>query len=175
VSDQFVPSGFMGDNQLSMDGMKVSIDAADCKTPRQSGAAGDCYKVTWAVDLPDAGGAAWAGVYWQSPANNWGAKPGKLVSPGATKVSFYAAGVVGGEKVQFTIGGINTKGTDPTLTHRDKFTVTQPAITLTTDWTKYEVPLTGATYDEVLGGFCYVIAATQSGTTTFYIDDVTWQ
>src|SRR5262249_28269625 len=32
VSDQFIPSGFMGNSQPSMDGMKLSVAAADCKS-----------------------------------------------------------------------------------------------------------------------------------------------
>lgn len=174
LSDEFIPSGFMGDSQPSMDGIKLSNDVADCKTPRSTGAQGDCYSVTWTATVA-AGASAWAGVYWQSPANNWGAKPGKVIAAGATKVSFYAAGAAGGEKIQFCAGGINTKGTDPTLTHRDTFSANLPAVTLTKDWAQYTIPLTGATYGEVLGGFCWVDAATASGTSTFYIDDVRWE
>ena len=172
VSDQFIPSGYMGASQDAMNGVKMSNAPADC-IARTPGVAGDCYKVSFTATVP-AGGSTWAGVYWQSPANNWGAKPGKQIAAGAQKVSFYAAGAAGGEKVQFCAGGVNTKGTDPTLTHRDRFTVQMPAITLTTIWEKYELSLVGATYDEVLGGFCWVNAATASGTTTFYLDDVQW-
>ncbi len=173
VSDEFIASGFMGDSQAARDGIQLSSAATDCLTPRAPGAGGDCYRVGWTVNVA-AGAATWAGVYWQSPANNWGAKPGKRIAAGATKVSFYAAGAAGGEKIQFCAGGVNTKGADPSLTHRDKFVSQPPAFTLTTAWTKYEIPLTGATYDEVLGGFCWVASATTSGTTTFYIDDVQW-
>jgi hypothetical protein len=174
VSDQFVPTGFMGDSQASMAALTLAHDATTCKSPRQTGAGGDCFTAKWTPTLAD-GGAAWAGVYWQSPANNWGAKPGKPIAPGATKVSFYAAGALGGETIQVSVGGINNGAATATLPYGDTFSIKQPAITLTTAWTHYEVPLTGATYTSVLGGFCWVLSATGSESVTFYVDDVKWE
>jgi hypothetical protein len=174
LSDQFVPSGFMGDSTASMTAITLTHDAASCKTPRQTGAGGDCYGVVWAPSLGDAG-AAWAGVYWQSSANNWGSKPGKAIAPGATKVSFYAAGAAGGEQISLCAGGINATGATATLPYSDTFTVKQPAITLTTTWTQYQLPLTGTSYTTVLGGFCWVSNTTTTENIKFYIDDVKWE
>ena len=174
VSDEYVPAGFMGDSMASMTAITVGHDVTQCKLPRQSGVGGDCYKVTWAPSLPD-GGAAWAGVYWQSPANNWGAHPGKAISPGATKVSFYAAGAVGGESIQLCAGGINSNGTSATLPYGDTFSVKHPAIALTTTWTQYEVSLAGTSYTDVLGAFCWVASTNSTESITFYIDDLKWE
>ena len=174
VSNQFVPTGFMGDSQASMSAVTLAHDATTCKTPRQPGAGGDCFTATWAPKLGDAG-AAWAGVYWQSPANNWGAKPGKAIAPGAKTVSFYAAGAVGGEIIQISAGGINANGASATLPYGDTFTVKLPAITLTPTWTKYQLSLQGASYSSVLGGFCWVVSTTASESVTFYIDDIQWE
>lgn len=171
VSDQFIPSGYMG----MQDGLKMSNVVTDCKTPRQAGAQGDCYTVKWDPSLDGGATSAWCGVYWQSPANNWGGMEGKLIASGATKVTFYAAGAVGGEQVTFTVGGINTKGGDPTLPYRDKFTIASPPITLTTEWQPVEISLAGATYDDVIGGFSWTTTASATGNVTFYIDDVQWQ
>lgn len=171
VSDQFIPSGYMG----TMDGLTMSNAVTDCKTPRQAGAQGDCYSVKWNVTLATGATSAWSGIYWQWPDKNWGALPGKLVASGATKVTFYVAGAAGGEQVTFTVGGINTKGGDPTLTYRDKFTIASPPITLTTDWQPVEISLAGATYDQVIGAFSWVATTSTSGTVAFYIDDVQWQ
>jgi hypothetical protein len=175
VSDQFQPTGFMGDSTASMMAITLAHDATTCKTPRQTGAGGDCFTATWAPNLGGDAGAAWAGVYWQSPANNWGAKPGKAIAAGASKVSFYAAGAVGGEQIQLCAGGINASGATAALPYGDTFTAKQPAITLTTDWTQYEISLQGTTYTTVLGGFCWVAAATATESVTFYIDDIQWQ
>ena len=54
------------------------------------------------------GAVGWAGVYWLSPANNWGDKPPKQMR-GASKVTFWAAGQKGGEIVEFKAGGVNGK------------------------------------------------------------------
>jgi hypothetical protein len=175
LSDQFVPSGFMGDSTASMMAITLTHDAASCKSPRQTGAGGDCYGVVWAPTLTGDAGAAWAGVYWQSSANNWGSKPGKAIAPGATKISFYAAGAAGGETIQLCAGGINSMGTSATLPYGDTFKVQEPAITLTTTWTQYELPLTGASYTTVIGGFCWVTSTTKSENVKFYIDDVQWE
>jgi hypothetical protein len=174
VSDQFLPTGFMGDSKASMSAITLSHDSSMCKSPRQTGAGGDCYTVTWAPSLGDAG-AAWAGVYWQSPANNWGSKPGKAIAPGATKLSFYAAGAMGGETIQVCAGGINAMGASASLPYADTFSVKQPPITLTTSWTQYELSLQGTSYTSVLGAFCWVASATSSESVTFYIDDVQWE
>jgi hypothetical protein len=175
VSDHYIPSGFMGAGQTAMDGIKLSSAQADCKAPRPTGAGGDCYAATWTITVATGAGASWAGVYWQSPANNWGKLPGKPIAAGATKVSFYAAGKVGGESIQFLAGGINTSGSDPVLIYGDSFTSKSQPLTLTTDWVKYEIPLTGFTYGLVLGGFGWVTSATATSTTAFYIDDVQWE
>jgi hypothetical protein len=174
VSDQFLPTGFMGDSQASMSAITLSHDASMCKSPRQTGAGGDCYTVTWAPSVGDAG-AAWAGVYWQSPANNWGSKPGKAIAPGATTLSFYAAGAVGGETIQACAGGINAMGPSASLPYADTFSAKHPPITLTTSWTRYELSLQGTSYTSVLGAFCWVASTTSSESVTFYIDDVQWE
>ena len=170
VSDQFVASGFMGDYT----GLTVSQDPTKCKSPRQPNAGGFCYTATWVPKIGDAG-SDWTGVYWQSPANNWGAKPGKPISSGATKVTFYAAGAVGGEILSISVGGINANGASASLTYGDSFDVKQPPITLTTAWTQYTVSLSGTSYTSVLGAFCFVVTAMTNTSESFYIDDVQWQ
>jgi hypothetical protein len=157
-----------------MAAITLAHDTTTCKSPRQTGAGGDCFTATWAPTLGDAG-AAWAGVYWQSPANNWGAKPGKVIAPGAQKISFYAAGKVGGEVITISAGGINASGASAALPYGDTFTAKEPAITLTTDWTQYTLSLQGTTYTSVLGGFCWVVSTTATESITFYIDDIQWE
>ncbi len=50
-------------------------------------------------------GYGWAGVLWQYPPNNWGNLGGGYpIPPGTTKVSFWARGKDGGEKVHFVSG-----------------------------------------------------------------------
>jgi hypothetical protein len=175
LSDEFAPSGYMGDSKTDYLAIHMSQDATDCKSPRSTDAAGDCYTVTWKpVMLPDQK-TAWVGVYWQYPTNNWGATPGRDVVSGAQKVSFYAAGAAGGEVLQFQVGGMNTKpGGDPALKNKDSFTATAD-VTLTTEWARYEVPLKDATYETVLGGFAWIATVSSDAEVKFYIDDVRWE
>jgi hypothetical protein len=174
VSDQFVPTGFMGDSMASMSAITLAHDTTTCKSPRNPGAGGDCFTATWAPQIAGPS-PAWAGVYWQAPANNWGALPGKAIAPGATKVSFYAAGAVGGETIQLCAGGINYNASSSMLPYSDTFQAKPPAITLTTSWTAYSIPIQGAQYTTVLGGFCWVASAAATESITFYIDDIQWE
>lgn len=175
LSDEFAPSGYMGDSQADFTAITMGKDIATCKAPRSADAAGDCYTITWNPVIATGAPSAWVGVYWQYPANNWGAKTGKQIAPGASKVSFYAAGAAGGESLLFTVGGVNVKPVDdPPLPNKDSFTASTSA-TLTTSWTRYEIPLTGATYDTVIGGFSWVAKSTDGKPVTFYLDDLRWE
>jgi hypothetical protein len=165
VSDFFAPSGYMGDGATPG---AVTVDTTACKMPRPTGAVGDCYAVTYTP-----GSLAWAGVYWQYPANNWGAAPGKQIEAGATKVSFFAAGKTGGEVVQFLSGGEN----DGTLPYHDAFKVMQ-TVTLTTTLSPVTIDLTGHAYDTgVLGAFAWLVTAPAGSTApiAFYLDAITWE
>jgi hypothetical protein len=172
VSDQFIPSGFMNDPT----GITITTGANGspaCPT-RAPSAGGLCYVVAWDTTT----NAAWAGVYWQYPANNWGTEPGLSIAAGATQVSFYAQGAAGGEVLTFKSGGINDPLVAATGSYGDNYEVSSPSVTLTTTWTQYTISLQGATYpDGVLGAFVWVATAT-NGTNNnikFYIDDLKWQ
>ena len=174
LSDEFAPSGYMGDSTDDFSAVAMSRDGADCLAPRAADAAGDCYSVTWNPVLASGAPSAWVGVYWQYPANNWGAKAGKAIAAGATRVTFQAAGAAGGESLRFVVGGVNAKGSEPPLPNKDAFEAGLD-VTLTTSWTRYEIPLTAATYDAVIGGFAWVAKATAASPVRFYVDDVRWE
>jgi hypothetical protein len=167
VSTYYAPSGFMGDGS---DGVSLVADTAGC-APRPSGAEGDCYRFTYTPNSK-----LWAGVYWQFPANNWGAAEGKQIAPGATQVSFYAASAGGGETLKVTVGGIH----DVTLQYSDTLKAAGE-FPLTTTMTKYTVPLNGQTYDRVIGGFSWVVALPQGSDATtakpvvVYLDNIMWE
>jgi hypothetical protein len=100
--------------------------------------------------------------------------PGLPVAPGATKVTFAAAGAKGGEQVLFIAGGINTTPSDAGLTYEDQFKA-NTQVTLTKSWAYYEIPLTGDKYSTVLGGFAWTITAAGTEPIEFYVDDIEWQ
>jgi hypothetical protein len=162
----------MGDSPTDFNAMKMSPDASKCPG-RDPAAKGSCYSVDWTPVFLTNAKSAWVGVYWQYPANNWGAKEGKTIPAGATKVSFSAKGAAGGEAITFLAGGVNAKA-DPTLKYADSFSASTD-VTLTTDWAHYEVPLTGDTYTSVIGAFAWSMTTTSTAPVTFYVDDITWE
>ena len=143
VSKYFAPSGFMGDGA---GGTALVADVGASCAERPDGALGDCYRFTYTAET-----MLWAGVYWQFPPNNWGSMEGKPIEPGATEVSFWAAGGAGGEKLKVTVGGVK----DVTLPYSDTLKA-ELTVDLTTTMTRYTVPLGGQSYDKVIGGFSWV-------------------
>ncbi len=154
----------------------VVVQSSGCLLPRPVGAKGNCYKITYKPQSPEAG-PSWSGLYWQYPDNNWGSKPGKRIAPGATKVSFYAASESGQDVVTFRVGGIQNVGSP----HQDTLKV-DLVQTLSTTLTQYSVNIAGETYDEVLGPFAWVITmydaakwAPAATPIVFYLDDIRWE
>jgi hypothetical protein len=175
VSDEFQASGAMGDGPTNIMGVMISNDSTQCLQPRVTGALGDCYTFSWTpVFLPKAN-SAWAGLYWQYPNGNWGEKDGLAIQPGASKVTFAAAGVNGGEQVEFIVGGINVTPSDAGLSHKDTFKASK-LVTLTKEWATYEVPIGSSdSYTTVLGGFAWAITAGGTSTFSFYVDNIQWE
>jgi hypothetical protein len=170
VSAVFVPSGYMGDGatvgSVEMLPLKPT-DPQDCGGDRSPSALGTCYTVTYE---PVASGLGWAGVYWQYPANNWGAMSGLDIPAGATKVSVWAKGAAGGEILTLVAGGIDTSG----MAHEDTFKADTTAV-LTTSWAQYTIALP-ATYGPVLGGLAWSTSAPAGGGSVgFSLDSIEWQ
>jgi hypothetical protein len=126
-------------------------------------AKGGCWKVTY-VPLPKAlepgqgsgttkvgggPGYGWAGVFWQYPLNNWGQVGGGYpIPPGATKVSFWARGKDGGERIRFFTGeGLGTPCSDYVNTTAVEFGVDQGLpLASPPAWTNFAVNITGLDY-----------------------------
>ncbi|MEK6733085.1 MAG: hypothetical protein AABY55_05600, partial [Candidatus Omnitrophota bacterium] len=111
-----------------------------------------------------------AGMYWQSPANNWGDKKGGFDLTGATKLTFWARGAKGGERVEeFKLGGI-------TGLYPDSDIAGIGPVMLTQDWKRYEIDLSGKDLSYISGGFCWAtnIDVNPDGA-TFYLDDIKYE
>ena len=110
----------------------------------------------------------WGGVVWQNPADDWGDKPGGFDLSGAKKVTFWARGAKGGEKLEVGFG----------LLDRDKkyydTAKSKINVTLTSDWKQYEIPIGDVDLSRIKTGFYWTGAATGEPF-TFYLDDVQWQ
>ncbi len=118
------------------------------------------------------GGVGWAGVDWQSPANNRGTVPGPAgynLSQ-ASQLTFWVRGQTGGERIQFLVGGITGRYGDSLQP-----AVKTPVLTLSTAWQEVTIPLTGKDLTHVIGGFGWTanIQDDPSGA-TFYLDDIAY-
>jgi hypothetical protein len=126
-------------------------------------AKGACWKVTYIpfpkplepgstpgmMRIGTGPGYGWAGVLWQYPANNFGNLGGGYpIPPGATTVSFWARGTVGGEKLRFLSG----EGQGSLITFAtacsDYVTMTWTNTTFpaTPAWQHYTIDITGLDY-----------------------------
>lgn len=136
--NHYIPSGWMGDyGDIKIDDGNTS-DPADGKT---------AIKITYSGKATQ--GANWTGIFWQHPANNWGEKPGGYDLSAYKRLTFWARGENGGERVaEFKVGGITGE-------HGDSDSGSVGPITLTKDWKKYTVDLADKNLSHIVGGFCW--------------------
>ena len=115
-------------------------------------------------------GARWAGVYWQNPPNNWGTRPGGYDLTGARKLTFWARGEKGGERIEeFKIGGITGE-------YADSDVAGIGPVVLTTEWQQFTIDLEGKDLSSISGGFCWAtnLDVNPDGA-TFYLDDIRYE
>lgn len=158
-TNHYIPSGYMGDYG------DILYNDSHGENPH-SGAS--CIKIVYTPDVSQ--GARWAGIYWQNPANNWGARKGGYDITGATRLAFWARGEIGGERIEeVKMGGIS--GAYP-----DSDTATVGPIVLTKKWKQYEIDLTGKDLSYISGGFCWStnLDVNPDGC-TFYLDDIRYE
>jgi outer membrane protein OmpA-like peptidoglycan-associated protein len=155
----YVPSGYMGDSDLTMSGAYV-------QTP--NGAQGPSLRANYKAKGP----SGWSGLYWQDPANNWGESAGRAGYDlrGAKKLTFWARGLEGGERIhEFRVGGI--VGPYP-----DSDVASLSNVRLTKDWKQYTIDLSKKDLRHIIGGFGFMIlkAENPSGA-SFFIDDIFYE
>jgi len=147
----YLPTGWMGNTK----GLK--LDAASTDQPH---AGKTCVR----IDFTPADG--WGGIVWQSPANDWGDRPGGWDLTGAKTLSFHARGASGGEvlSVEFGLLGKDKKYSDSGRGKLEK-------ITLTPEWTRYEIKLDGQDLGRIKTGFAVIVAG-QGKPVTAYFDQI---
>jgi len=157
--NHYAASGWMGDYS----------DLAFTDACREKPYSGDtCIKVIYRPNVSQ--GARWAGMYWQNPPNNWGEKKGGYDLTGAKKLTFWARGENGGERIdEVKIGGI-------TGTYPDSDIASTGPVILTKDWQEYSINLEGKDLSYISGGFCWAtnLDVNPEGC-TFYIDNVRYE
>ncbi len=159
VSDNFSAAGFFPDNND-----QVNVEPTTCPG-RPMDARGTCYEFTYdETDTADLNGNGFAGVIWLN-GEGFGNNVPLLVAPGATQVSFYAWGAVGGERVTF---GYNIQDGGPGASSP------QPE-TLTTTPTRFTIPIT-ADYETVEQPFFWSAGLNIADPPIrFFIDDIVWE
>jgi hypothetical protein len=147
----YVPSGYMG----STDAIRMT---PDCPDEPQEGKT--CLKVEY-TNSDD-----WGGVVWQSPANDWGERPGGFDLSGAAELEFWVRGGRGGEKVDFLVGILDGEEKYP-----DTAKVELKGIQLTDQWQKLRIPLEGRDLSRIKTAFGWTLAG-QGRAVTFYLDEI---
>jgi hypothetical protein len=159
ISNHFIPSGWMP--------ATASQDLKFNQSWKVNPYLGDaCIKIIY----NDNSGTRWAGIYWQHPANNWGTQDAGYDLSEANKVTFWARGEGGGERIEeFKVGGILGEFSDS-----DSASI-GPVI-LNKEWTQYTIDLSGKDMSYIIGGFCWStnIDVNPQGV-TFYLDEIKYE
>ncbi|MDP8266977.1 MAG: hypothetical protein P9M07_08595 [Candidatus Aceula meridiana] len=158
--NHYIPSGFMPDGQC--------LDFNDrwqesCHSERT------CIKVIYDVECSRES-ARWAGIYWQNPAHNWGSRKGGYNLNGATKLTFWAKGEKGGERIEeIKMGGV-------TGDYPDTDSAFIGPVILTNEWKEYSIDLRGKDLTYVSGGFSWSTNVdVNPESCTFYLDDIRYE
>lgn len=152
----YSPSGWMGQHSA----MSLAVTTSSSETA----VSGTSTKISFTSGTS---ASEWTGVYWLSPDGNWGSDAnGGWNLTGAGNMTFWAKGAVGGEKMEFKIGGIAGD-------YGDTLAGMTQTVTLAPVWTQYSFDLTGKDLSRVVGGFEFAANDTDNPTgATFYVDDV---
>ena len=153
-SQPWAPSGWMGNiSELTMD--------PQCTDSPRSGAT--CLRFSYRNP------GQWAGVAWQHPADDWGDLAGGFDLTGVSKLTFWARGATGKERLDFRVGLLTAEKPFSDTVHVEK-----KNIRLTTEWKRYTIKLKGKDLSRVKTPFMWT-AAGQGRTLTFDLDDIRFE
>ncbi len=157
--NHYIPSGWMGDYA------DIKFDDKYMTNPH-----GGTTSMQISYSSKATQGARWSGIYWQNPPNNWGTRPGGYDLTGAKKITFWARGEKGGERVEeFKVGGITGE-------YADSDVAGIGPVVLTSDWQQFTIDLEGKDLSSISGGFCWAtnLDVNPEGC-TFYLDDIRYE
>ncbi len=126
--------------------------------------AGKCWRIDYHPAPSGDGGTTFGGCQWSLDPN---ATAGLTIQPGATEAIFTAAGVAGGEVINFFAGG----------TPSDRASFVAQKITLTTTMTDYQIQipdLTAKTQIHVPFGYTIVDGDNAGATQSFFVTGIEW-
>jgi hypothetical protein len=144
---------------------------------RESPFAGNtCLRITY----QPAKKRGWVGVTWAFPninGGNWGEQRGRVLV-GATELTGWIRGKLGGEQVRIEIGGINEKGRSnsdrPNRDTLDLLKIKPKLLKLTTSWQPFKIEIPpGSNLTGVIGGLSVFFDAGKNRQgATVYLDNV---
>lgn len=158
--NHYIPSGFMPDGKCLMIDEVWSQNCHSGKT---------CIKIVYDVNCSKQGGK-WAGIYWQNPPNNWGNRKGGFDLTGAKKLTFWAKGEKGDERIEeFKMGGV-------TGDYPDSDSAMIGPVKLMSEWREYSIDLRGKDLSYISGGFAWSSNVdVNPESCTFYLDDLRYE
>ncbi len=157
--NHYIPSGYMGDYN------DIKIRQSWMENPRSGTTS---IRIEYLPRVSQ--GARWVGVYWQNPANNWGEREGGFDLSGATKLTFWARGETGEERIEeFKMGGLTGE-------YPDSDTAGIGPVILTREWKQYRINLEGKDLFYISGGFAWAtnLDVNPEGC-VFYLDDIRYE
>lgn len=155
--NHYSPSGIMGDTG------DIGLSGGYIPTP--SGGK-TCLRITYKPK----GVKEWAGIYWQNPPNNWGEVEGGYDLEGADKLTFWAKGEKGRERIAlFKIGGITGR-------YNDSDSAFLGPVKLSKKWKQYTVTLKRKDLHYISGGFCFTVRRVDNPRgCTFFLDEIRYE
>jgi hypothetical protein len=162
-SELQAPVTLPGDFQLTLwgDADRIQVDDKCTALSRPNDPDGQCISIA-----ATPGANAWGAVYWQTRRETGVRQPVTLRQ--ATKVTFWARGEQGGEKVRFHLGGVAASE------------LLQPAelTELSTTWTRFELELKDRKLEQITGLFGVRWSHTSGQNPDglkFYLDDIRYE
>lgn len=146
----FTPSGWMGGTDV------MKMDTASTDNPKSGKNCIECSYQT---------GNGWGGVVWQNPPGDWGELAGGRNFTGARKLTFWARGAEGGEKVKFGFGLLGREKAFWDTTKKEKEFV------LKNQWEPYSIDLENSNLSRIKSPFLWVVSA-EGKPVKFYIDNI---
>jgi len=160
AANHFVPSGFMPNGKCLSFNDRWTEGCHSGKT---------CIRVDYDIACSQ-NDQKWAGVYWLNPANNWGGRKGGFNLSDYTRLTFWAKGQKGGERIEeFKMGGITGDYPDSDMA------IIGPVI-LSDEWRQYTLDLRGKDLSYVSGGFAWSATVEfNPEECTFFLDDIRYE
>lgn len=155
VRGPWSPSGWMGNTK----DLNLNMDATVSPYRGEN-----CLEVNYKTYAED-----WVGVAWQHPVNDWGEQPGGFNLSGAKKLTFWARGKDGGERVDFAVGIL---GED--RKYSDTAKAELKGVKLKREWQQYSIDLKGKDLSQIKTPFVWTTFS-KGLPVVFYLDDIQFE